>query len=60
MPRLTAPTNGTFIIALLVFLVGLLGHNIPQVAGAIAFSGNYYVPVVAFLILMVGNLIRGL
>jgi hypothetical protein len=57
--RLTPPTNTAFVLAVLIFLVGLLGHHIPQVAALIPFSGNYYIPVIAFVILAIGNLVEG-
>lgn len=60
MTRLTPPTNTTFLISLLIFLLGLIAHFVPQVAAGIPLSGSYWMPVAAYIVLGLGNLVRGI
>ena len=54
---LSAPRQITFIVAVIVFLVGLIG----QLAGIAAIAPfAFWLVVIAFVILLVGNLFKGL
>jgi hypothetical protein len=57
--RLTPPTNATFFVSLLLIIIALLAHFVPQVAANIPFSGSFWTPVAAYLILMLGNVVKG-
>lgn len=59
MPTLTPPTNTTFLVSLVLFLVGLIAHFVPQVAANVPLSGSYWVPAAAYILLAVGALVRG-
>lgn len=56
--NLSAPKQITFVIAVIIFLVGLLGSItvIPAVTGAIAL----WLIVIAFVLLALANLSKGL
>lgn len=57
--NLSPPTNSTFFISLLVILVAVVAHFVPQVAAAVPFSGSFWAPVAAYVVLMLGNVLRG-
>jgi hypothetical protein len=57
--RLTPPTNATFFVSLLILFVAILAHFVPQVAANIPFSGSFWTPVLAYVILMLGNTVKG-
>ncbi len=57
--RLSPPTSSTFFISLLIMIVALVAHFVPQVAAAVPFSGSFWAPVAAYVILMLGNVLRG-
>jgi hypothetical protein len=59
MPRLTPPTNSTFLISLIIFLVGAVAHFVPQVAANIPLSGSWWAPAAAYILLAIGVLVRG-
>jgi hypothetical protein len=59
MTDLTPPTNTTFFISLILFLVGLIAHFVPQVAANVPFSGSYWIPAAAYILLGVGVTVRG-
>ncbi len=57
--RLSPPTSTTFIISLLLALLGLVMHFVPAVAGAVPLS-HFYVFVIAYAILLTGTLFKGI
>ncbi len=57
--QLTPPTNTTFFISLLIFLVGAIGHYVPQVAANVPLSGSWWAPAAAYILLAIGALVRG-
>ena len=59
MPPLTPPTTTTFVISLLILLVGVAAQFVPQVAGSLHFTASYWLPVLAYVVLALGVLIRG-
>ena len=59
MTRLTPPTNTTFFISLLIFLVAAVAHFVPQVAEAVPFSGSWWATAAAYILLTIGVLVRG-
>ncbi|MBI4724972.1 MAG: hypothetical protein HY765_08350 [Rhodomicrobium sp.] len=59
MPRLTPPTNTTFFVSLLIFLLAVLGHFVPQVAASVPLSGSWWAPAAAYILLAIGVTVRG-
>jgi len=59
MLRLTPPTNLTFSISVILAAVAVAGQVIPQISGYLPIS-MFWLGMIAFLVLMLGNLIRGL
>jgi hypothetical protein len=59
MPRLTPPTPTTFLISLALALAGVLGLYVPQIANLVPIS-MFWLVVIAYLVLCVGNLVRGI
>jgi hypothetical protein len=55
MPRLTPPTNTTFIVSIIPFLLGLLGHFAP---GSVPIGGSWAL-IAAYIVLAAGVLVRG-
>jgi hypothetical protein len=56
---LTPPTNATFLVSLILVIIAIVAHFVPQFAAAVPFSGNFWAPVAAYIVLMLGNLVRG-
>lgn len=56
--RLTPPTYSTFLISLLIAILSVAAQFIPKVAVSIPFSA-YWVLIAAYLVLMLGNLVKG-
>lgn len=59
MLRLTPPTGLTFSIAIILAATAIAGQVFSQVSNYIPIS-MFWLAVIAFLVLMLGNLIRGL
>lgn len=59
MLRLTPPTSLTFSIAVILAAVAVAGQLVPQISGFLPIS-LFWLGMIAFLVLMLGNLIRGL
>lgn len=57
--RLSPPTTSTFLISFLIMVVALVAHFVPQVAATLPFSGSFWAPVVAYFVLMLGVVFRG-
>ena len=64
MPRLNAPTILIFLLSLLLAIFALTSHLIPdQVANlGLRFlpDQDFWLAVIAYVVLMIGNLVRGL
>ena len=62
MPRLNAPTILIFILSLLLAVVAIVNHLSPAVLGPYLFIPQqpFWLAIGAYVILMLGNLIRGL
>jgi hypothetical protein len=56
MPRLTPPTQTTFVISLILFLLGLISQFAP---GSVPFGGPW-VLIAAYIVLAIGVLVRGI
>jgi hypothetical protein len=56
MPRLTPPTNTTFIVSIILFLLGVLGHFSP---GSVPIGGAWGL-IAAYIVLAIGVLVRGI
>jgi hypothetical protein len=59
MPRLTPPTPTTFLISVIVAVLAILGHQLPQLATHIPLN-LFWLMVIAWLVLFFGNLIKGI
>jgi hypothetical protein len=60
MRRLTPPTMGTFLVSLVLIILALVAHYVPQVAAAVPLSGSFWTPVAAYIVLMLGVLVKGM
>jgi len=56
MPRLTPPTYTTFLISIILFLLGVLGQFAP---GSAPISGPWAL-IAAYIVLAAGVLVRGI
>jgi hypothetical protein len=56
MPRLTPPTQTTFVISLLLFLLGLISQFAP---GSLPIGGPWGL-IAAYIVLAIGALVRGI
>jgi hypothetical protein len=59
MPQLTPPTRTTFFVSLIIFLIGVIGHLIPEVGAKLPYSTTWAYPAVAYILLAIGVLVRG-
>ncbi len=56
--QLTPPTSTTFFLSLILAIFAVALPYIPGLAGHIPLD-KFYIAVIAYLILLVGNLVRG-
>jgi hypothetical protein len=56
MPRLTPPTQTTFIISLILFLIGIISQFAP---GSMPISAPWAL-IAAYIVLAIGALVRGI
>jgi hypothetical protein len=59
MLRLTPPTTTTLLISLILAVVAVAGQYIHQISNYIPMS-MFWLAVIAYIVLLLGNLIRGL
>ena len=59
MPRLTPPTTTTLLISLILAVVAVAGQYVHQISNYIPMS-MFWLAVVAYIVLLLGNVIRGL
>ena len=59
MPRLTPPTITTLLISLILAVVAVVGQYSHQISNIIPVS-MFWLAVIAYIVLLLGNLIRGL
>ena len=59
MPRLTPPTLTTLSISLILAVVAIAGQYVHQISNAIPVS-MFWLAVAGYIVLLLGNLIRGL
>ena len=59
MPRLTPPTITTLLISLILAVVAVAGQYNHQISSLIPMS-MFWLAVIAYIVLLLGNLIRGL
>lgn len=56
--RLTPPTNITFFISMLLAILSIAGQFVSMVSNYIPIS-MFWVSIVAYIVLWLGNLVRG-
>jgi hypothetical protein len=56
--RLTPPTNMTFLISAILAAVAIVGQFVSMVSNYIPIS-MFWVAIVAYMLLLLGNLVRG-
>jgi len=56
--NLSAPTRLTFRLSLLIAILALVVQFVPQVSVYVPFSG-FYIALAAFLLLALGNVLKG-
>lgn len=56
--RLTPPTNMTFLISILLAALSIVGQFVSYVSNYIPIS-MFWVAIVAYIVLLLGNLVRG-
>ncbi len=56
--RLTPPTNMTFIVSMLLAVLSIVGQFVSMVSNYIPVS-MFWVAIVAYIVLWLGNLVRG-
>jgi len=59
MPRLTPPTLTTLSISLILAVVAIAGQYVHQISNVIPVS-MFWLAVAGYIVLLLGNLIRGL
>ncbi len=59
MLRLTPPTSTTFIISIILAVVAVAGQYIHQISNYVPIS-MFWLAVIAYLVLFLGNVIRGI
>jgi hypothetical protein len=59
MPRLTPPTTTTLFISLILAVVAVAGQYVHAISSHIP-VGMFWLAVAAYIVLLLGNLIRGL
>jgi hypothetical protein len=59
MLRLTPPTNTTLLISLILAVVAVVGQYVHQISNYIPMS-MFWLAVVAYIVLLLGNIIRGI
>jgi len=59
MLRLTPPTSLTFLISIIMVGLAVAGQFVHQISNYVPIS-MFWLAVIAYLVLMFGNLIRGL
>lgn len=56
--RLTPPTNVTFTISMLLAVLAIVGQFVQMVSNYIPIS-MFWVAIVAYIVLFLGNIVRG-
>lgn len=56
--RLTPPTNMTFFISVILAALSIVGQFVSMISNYIPIS-MYWVAIVAYILLLLGNLVRG-
>ncbi len=56
--RLTPPTNMTFLISAILAMVSIVGQFVSMVSSYIPIS-MFWVAILAYILLLLGNLVRG-
>jgi len=56
--RLTPPTNMTFLISMLLAALAIVGQFVSMVSNYVPLS-MFWVAIVAYIVLWLGNLLRG-
>jgi hypothetical protein len=56
--RLTPPTNFTFVISMLLAALAVVGQFVSMVSNYVPLS-MFWVAIVAYIVLWLGNLLRG-
>jgi hypothetical protein len=56
--KLNAPTKLAFLIAVIVFVLGILFQFVPFLAGLVTFPLGVILLIVAFVILALGNILK--
>ena len=59
MLRLTPPTSTTFVISVILAVIAVAGQYIHQISNYVPIS-MFWLAVIAYAVLFVGNIIRGL
>jgi hypothetical protein len=59
MLRLTPPTTTTLVISAILAILALAGHYSPEISSLIPMN-IFWLVVIAYVVLLLGNLIRGL
>jgi hypothetical protein len=59
MLRLTPPTITTFIISVILAAIAVAGQYIPEISDLVPIS-MFWLAVIAYVVLFVGNVIRGI
>jgi hypothetical protein len=59
MLRLTPPTTTTFIISIILFVLAVAGQYVPQIPHYIPID-MFWLAVIAYIVLFLGNVIRGI
>lgn len=59
MLRLTPPTGSTLLISVILAAVAVAGQYIQQISNFVPIS-MFWLVVIAYIVLLVGNLVRGI